>query len=467
MTRFYVIVLICLHVVTGGAQTLAISHVTVIDATGSAPQPDRTVLISQGRIVSVAPSAQTRVPAQAIEVNGKGKYLIPGLWDMHTHWYDRAYQPLFTVHGITGVREMFGHPFQLKWRDEVNEGKAAGPRMLVSSPIVDGPARAGALGMTNITVKDDAEARQAVRTIKSDGYDFVKVYTHLSREAYFAIADESKKLGIPFAGHVPDAVTPWEASDAGQASIEHLEGIPEYCSNLTDRRRAKSSPEAYNPEKCAALFAELRKNHTWLCPTLSILYGSNVAVADPASMNDPRLGLLPPAISKRWTAAANRPVPRTEDALKAGNSYFRERVRITGEMNRAGIEILAGTDSAGPFVYPGSSLHEELALLVEAGLTPMQALRAATSNPARFMGKQKEFGTVEPGRAADLVLLNADPLSDIHNTRKIEAVIQRGVLIPRPELDKMLTMILETVKRGDDSKSEPVEPAAKRPLKVQ
>jgi hypothetical protein len=184
-----------------GSQPLAFTHVTVIDSTSANPKPDHTVIIMGDRITALGKADEIKVSAEAQLVDATGQFLIPGLWDMHVHWYGRAYLPLFLANGVTGVRLMFGAPIHLQWRQELAEGKLLGPRMILASPIVDGPKP---MWPGSIAVSDEADGRQAVMRVKKDGWDFVKVYSFLPRDAYFAIADEAKQQHILFAGHVPE-----------------------------------------------------------------------------------------------------------------------------------------------------------------------------------------------------------------------------------------------------------------------
>ena len=446
--------------------SVAFTHVTVIDATGAPARPDMTVVIAGDRITELDPAKNVRVPKDARVVDATGKFLIPGLWDMHVHWNDlKDYLPLFIAKGITGVRLMSGQPFHHQWRKEIENGTLLGPRMIIASTIVDGPKP---WWRNSIAVSNEAEARQAVTKVRQDGADFVKVYWLLPRDAYFAIADEAKKQGISFAGHVPFSVSAAEAADAGQKSIEHLEGVDAACSTRKEELlkaegdawlEAHSDPrgphpptiarmhqlmrmalETFSPEKAAALFARVKRNHTWLCPTLRLYQG---LINDPNTFrNDPRLKYLPPDLRTRWfgspDAASNE---RTAEDIEMGKMVFKRKLEIVGMMRREGIEFLAGTDTPVPGGFPGFTLHDELAVLVQAGFTPMEALQAATLNPARFLGKEKELGTIEKGKIADLVLLDANPLQDISKTQKIEAVVLAGRLIPRSELAEMLAKV--------------------------
>src|ERR1044071_2239195 len=213
---------------------IVFTHVTVIDVTGSPPRRDTTVVIAGDRISAIGDSANISLPADAQIVDATGKFLIPGLWDMHVHWYLRDTFTLFTANGVTGVRQMFGNSDLLRWRDQIAKGALLGPRMVVASPIIDGPEP---IWPNSISVRNEEEGRKAVSRVKQWGADFVKVYSLLPRDAYFGIADEAKLQGITFVGHVPFAVSPSEASDAGQKSIEHLTGIVIECSDKEDEVR--------------------------------------------------------------------------------------------------------------------------------------------------------------------------------------------------------------------------------------
>ena len=441
---------------------LVFTHVTVIDATGAPVKPEMTVVITGDRITEFAPTKTVRVPKDAQVVDATGKFLIPGLWDMHVHWYgyDKAYLRLFTANGVTGVRIMWGAPIHFEWRKEIQEGTLLGPRMVIASTILDGPKP---IWPGSIAVANEAEARRAVIKVKREGADFVKVYSLLPREAYFAIADEAKKQGLPFAGHVPFFVSAGEASDAGQRSIEHLTGILAACSareeelrkgfedafsNLPQGRRLPSPAhtrlltrmmlDTFSPEKAATLFIRLKRNHTWQCSTFTVLR-SGAFINDPNFRNDPRLKYMPTQLRTQWDPSTDfRFRERTAEDFDLSRLVYKKQIELVGMMHRAGVEFLAGTDVENPYCFPGFSLHDELELLVQAGLSPMEALQTATLNPARFLGNEKEFGTVEEGKIADLVLLEANPLEDIRNTTKINSVVLNGRLLDRKALDQLL-----------------------------
>ena len=438
---------------------IAFTHVTIIDATGAPPSLDMTVVITGDRITEIGQSQRLRVPRGAQIVDAAGKFMIPGLWDMHIHWYQKDYLPLFIANGVTGARLMWGMPMHHQWRKDINNGSMPGPRLVIASPIVDGP---NPVWNGSVSVKDDLEARQAVIKAKQAGADFIKVYSRLTREGYLAIADEARKLGIPFAGHIPPSVTAAEASEAGQKSVEHLTTVLTACSSRDEELRRESAAAAldktpnratrsrqvtrsmlasFDPGKAAALFAVFKRNQTWQCPTLTVLR-STAFLNDPNFINDPRLKYMPAETRKQWDPSGDfRFKDRTAEDFELSRLVFKKQLEIVGAMRRAGVEFLAGTDALNPYCFPGFSLHDELALLVNAGLSPMEALQAATLNPARYLGKESDLGTLQIGKLADLVLLEANPLEDITNTQRINAVVSNGKLIPKSELQRMLAAI--------------------------
>ncbi|MGH9968661.1 MAG: amidohydrolase family protein [Pyrinomonadaceae bacterium] len=407
--------------------TLAITHASVVDTSSGTVKRDMTVIIAGGRINAIGKSRRVKVARDAQVVNASGKFLIPGLWDMHVHIgnddFDRIGSlPLFIANGVTGIRIMNGTPQHHLWRREIRNGSLLGPRMVIASRIIDGPNSfvAGAVSAAN-----DNEARAAVRKAKLEGADFIKVHDALSREAYFAVIEEAKRLGLPVEGHVPAAITAREASEAGQKSVEHFTGLAEAETDTI---------------KADALIATFKKNHTWNCPTL--IMRNNYAVLDDRSLaGDPRLRYVKPSWKSSWLSMTNGAsnVPAAEWAGR--RETVRREKALVGRFQRAGIGILAGTDDISPYVIPGFSLHDELVMLVESGLSPSQALQAATLNPAKFFNQTGSLGSVGKRNLADLVLLDANPLENIHNTTRIHAVVVNGQLLDRRELDNILAEI--------------------------
>lgn len=435
-----------------GAQTgparrprpLAFTHVTLIDMTGAPPRRDMTVVINGDRIVEVGEAATARVPKGAQVVNAAGKFLIPGLWDMHMHLSSltELALPALVANGVTGVRDMGGDFNQTKrWRREIAEGARPGPRVVMAGPILDGPRDEEA--QYRLTVATPAEGRQAVGSLRQRGADFVKVYHFLPRDVYFAIADEAKRQGVTFAGHVPNVVSAAEASDAGQRSVEHVTVLLQNYVALADKRgrTAKELTEAalaaYGGDEGRALFQRFANNGTWHTPTL-VLARSFLLRAELAARADPRRRYVAARAKEHWEKF--NPVPRNLSAeeLAERKSALQKILGIVGLMSREGVPLLAGTDPPTRDVFPGFSLHDELRLLVEAGLTPLEALRAATYNPAKYLGLLDSLGTVEKGKLADLVLLEADPLANIANTQRIAAVVVNGKYLSKATLRKML-----------------------------
>jgi imidazolonepropionase-like amidohydrolase len=452
-------------------KALAITHVTVLDGTGAPAQPDMTVLIERGRIAAVTPSSSANIPWRTPILDARGKYLIPGLADMHLHLTaagepggSREFMiPLLLANGITSVRDMGGYlESLLPLRKEIEAGARLGPRIYLAGPYLDGdpPSFQPSLVVTNAT-----QAAQDVHDLLRRGVDFVKVQSMLPRDVYFAIAAVCKQEHVSFVGHVPDRVTAAEASAAGQRSIEHLTGVLRGCSTDEPRLMHEQFLPAAGKEKGLSsntrqfdwdrelwmslsearthvLLAEFVANGTWQTPTLILLRQDAYAAGNPSLLADARVKYVPGIVLARWkkVAGENAADSKPRDGpVRAG--LMKNSEHIVDEMQRAGVKLLAGTDAPAPFVYPGFGLHEELAQLVEAGLTPMQALQTATVRPAEFMGKSETQGTIEKGKVADLVLLDSNPLADIHNTTRISAVIVRGRLLDRAALDKLLSSV--------------------------
>ena len=336
--------------------------------------------------------------------------------------------------------------------------------MVIAGPLIDGPVP---YWPGSVSVNTPEEAREAVDASRQNGADFIKEYSFLPRDLYFAIAAESKKQNIPFVGHVSMAVSAEEASDAGQKSMEHLIGILPSCSSreqdflqaaqadladILDSKKAAFEGKhvrqlrddlisTYDPAKASQLFARFKKNGTWQCPTLTVI--RSLAFRDQSAfLDDPRLKYMPHSIRTSWDPAATGSIHgKSPEDYAYSKREFQKDLELVAAMNRAGVDIIAGTDVLNPFCFPGFSLLDELEMYVKAGLSPLDALRTATANPARFLGRQKDFGTVEPGKLADLVLLDANPLDDINNIRKTSAVIFDGTYFDRAALDATLVKV--------------------------
>ena len=463
----------------GQPTQLVFTHVTVIDATGSSPKSNMTVVITNDRITEIGATGKIKIPQGAQIVDASNKFLIPGLWDMHVHdtcdqkWGKDVFLPMFIANGVTGVRDMggpnSGDPETVfRWRQEIKDGKLLAPRLFAAGYMLAGPVK-GPKGI--LTVSNESEARQAVDFVKQAGADFVKVKEMVSREAYFAIADEAHKQRIPLVGHIPTSVDAIEVADAGQRSIEHLDGIWFACSTEGKELREESRREelkmftgkatqseafrrfiaetkrvgeTYSEQKAVTIFKHLARSGTWVCPTLAVVRSLAYA-GDSSFQNDPRLNYIPNLVRWGWDPKHNgRTKSLTADDYATFKDHLQKSLEMVRTMHRAGVKLLAGTDTSPslmdplPYLFPGFSLHDELALYVKAGLTPLEALQTATRNPAQFLGLLDRLGTVEKGKLADLVLLEANPLQDIANTEKINAVVVNGRFIDKAELQRML-----------------------------
>ena len=442
---------------------IVITHVTVINPGTSSVQANRTVVIRLNRITEVADAKKFHVPKNARVIDGTGQYLIPGLWDMHVHsafgdWFPGGRDiilPLFTANGVTGVRDMGGDiPVLLEWRKEIAHAHIIGPRMIISGPMLDAYLPNGKLRFpSSIAVSTPASAVAAVDQLKSQGVDFIKVQSVISRDAYLAAAAEAHKQGLPIVGHVPDKVRLQEVVEAGQKSIEHLMGIFEGCSTEEDKfikgeGNLKLLLTTQDQQRCDSLIKLLAKNQTWQVPTLAWQRGGTFL--DQRDLKHQPLDKYVPAYWRdvTWRRFTEEMMPDLQrDPLALRQEYFARNLQMVGAMHRAGVPFMAGTDAApGVYIMPGFSLHDELANFVEAGFTPMEALQTATSNPAKFLGTEASSGSVEPGKIADLVLLRENPLEDIQNTQKIEIVVAAGRLFDRAALDQLLMKVEATAK---------------------
>jgi imidazolonepropionase-like amidohydrolase len=437
---------------------LVIVNATVIDATGAPARRAQTIVVEGDRILEIGSALKIHAPKGARTIDAHGLFVIPGMWDMHVHVWepDRAF-PMFIANGVVGVLDMGGNFDDLKrWREQVESGDLVGPHLVISGPLVDGlnPAYPD----HSIVVHDPDEARAAVGYLKQSGADFIKVFDNLTREEYFAIADEAKKQGLSFSGHLPQAVTASEASAAGQLSIEHLlGGLEESSKHYNEIQLLKTTParsaaaeaarslsilklemQGFDPKLTKALAAIYIKNGTWQVPTLVARKAAAFLNQD-MILKDPRLVYIGSDDRKRWAELRDRlNKSNPPDYWAMHLAAYQTEQNIARELHKDGVPMLGGTDFGdSPYVYPGIDLHDELAALVGVGFTPMQALQTVTRNAAKFLGRS-DFGTLTQGNSADMVLLAANPLVDIHNTRSIRGVVLRGHYLNRVALNAML-----------------------------
>lgn len=442
-SRNVIVIVAILCAGTARAQDeLAIAHVSIVDASDSTPRSDQTVVIRGTRIVAAGPARSVAVPSGARVIDGRGRFLIPGLWDMHVHTTiagGRELLELYVANGVTGVRDMAGDwPTLTAWRNDVSAGRLLGPRIVASGPYLEG----GDVPIAHILARTPEEGRAGVDSLVRLGVDFVKVHGQLNRDTYFAIARRARERGIPFAGHVSRAVGAAAASDSGQRSIEHLLAIPAPCTvaesiALQPRYTVQGALGRCSSEDLYVLYRKLVKNQTWVTPTFTAQY--EVAMWPTRTVPGDSLAPYLPDSVKRFVAQIfPMPADVPPNADSVGRAMFAKRLVQVASMNRAGVHILTGTDAPLRNSPPGFGLHEELTLLVRGGMSPFDAIRAATLEPARYLGMLDSAGTIVTGKLADLVLLDANPLADIRNTRRIVAVLANGRLVDARERERVL-----------------------------
>jgi imidazolonepropionase-like amidohydrolase len=435
------------------SQSIVIEHLTVLPMTADAaqPLPNTTVIIRNGRIESIARDGAAKLPARARRIDGTGKWLMPALADAHVHTEnDRiaglliksakiapgTFRPQdgllpYVANGVLQVTDMSAMPESIAFRDEVERGKLLGPHIALAA-MIDGSPPIWPPGMTRVAAAPE-QGRKAVRDIKAEGYDLVKVYSRLDFETFDAIVDEAGKQGLKVLGHIPGRgkyITE-KFLRPGFGMVAHAEEFAFQVEELSD-------------DKAIADFAQLAKrNGVWLTATLTLDERIIEQVRDPGTLKTrPELRYVNPVLREYWTnhnpyvgASTHR-----SEALEKVVAFNRRLVRAFAQ---AGVPILAGTDSLVPGVIPGFALHDELVALSSAGLSNQQVLASATRLPAEWLGVAGDRGTVERGKRADLLLLDANPLEDVSNTRKIAAVIVRGRYLPRAELDKMMSALAD------------------------
>jgi imidazolonepropionase-like amidohydrolase len=427
---------------------LAIAHVNVIPLDRERVLSDQTVIVRGDRIAEVGPGSAVRVPAGATRVDGRGKYLIPGLAEMHAHvpapgaeqqlgaGYTERVLFLYVANGVTTIRGMLGHPAHLTLRDRLRRGEVLGPTLYTSGPSFNGNS-----------APDPATARRMVIEQRQAGYDFLKIHPGLSRETFDALARTADSVGIRFAGHVPALVGLERALEARYASIDHVDGYVEYLTSAGSDGGSAAGFFGFNladradEAKLAAIARRTREAGVWVVPTEALMDGF-VAAEDPEVMGRrPELRYMPKQIVAQWVQAKrNAQAQPTYDPARA-RRFIALRGRIIKALHDAGVGLALGSDAPQVMNVPGFSIHRELAALVAAGLTPYQALVTGTRNVAAYFGAAERAGTIEPGKVADLILLDGNPLADIAHTGRIAGVMVRGVWLPRADLDRRLAEI--------------------------
>ncbi|MBI2407174.1 MAG: amidohydrolase family protein [Gemmatimonadetes bacterium] len=451
---------------------LTITHVAVIDIERGRVVPNQDVLVRGGRIVAVVAANGRRRPGNPRLLDGTGKYVMPGLWDMHVHLNIDATRtppelPLFVAFGVTGVRIMAadrpsavpdvtkGLALHRQLQAQIETGTVTGPRLLsLASWPVNGDAGISGSMPPFYRARTRDEGRQLARYFAERDFDFIKIYNDISRDGYLGLAEEARRLEMPFAGHEPAALSAVEMSDAGQKSIEHSRIFLLNCfggadslrrgllRNLSATERRRRMIDEYDPRICANVFRTFARNGTYITPT-HVTRRMDAFADDSAYRHDPRLKYIPMRQQIAWAADANGMV--ASDPSPAGRKsfmdFYRKGLALTNDAYRAGVPVMLGTDANDTFVFPGASVHDELGELVKAGLSPAEALRAATLSGATYLGRTADFGTVQAGRYADLLLLDANPLVNIANSQRIHAVVLGGRVFDRSALDSLLSAV--------------------------
>lgn len=444
-----------------GKADLVIRHATIVDVEQARLIPDQAVVTAGDRILAVGPDAQTAAGWDvARSVDAGNRYLIPGLWDMHVHFgggpdliaENQALLPLYVAHGITTVRDCSGDlPYDvLAWRKEIAEGRLFGPTLLSSGPKIEGikPVWKGTL-----ETGSEAEVDQAIAKLKELKVDFVKITdSTLKPELFIYAVRQARAAGLNTSGHIPMALTLGQAVDAGLSSVEHLDyalnaGVKDeeaiaadYAAGRIDRAEAsRRLDQGFDPAYAMQGFRHLAEKGVFVSPTLN---GSRIiAYLDREDhAKDDYLAYIGPGLRKTYEWRVQRAAKATPEQVQARHEQFEVTASVLPLLQKAGVTIIGGTDAGflNSFNYPGIGLHEEVALYVHHGLTPAQALASVTRAGPAWFGQLDRYGSVDVGKAADLVLLDANPLEDIAATRAIHAVVLRGQVQDRAALHRML-----------------------------
>jgi hypothetical protein len=423
---------------------LAFEHVSVVPMEREVVLADQTVVVRDGVVAALGPAGEVTVPPEALRIDGRGRFLMPGLADMHVHVWDENDLFLFVANGVTTVRNMFGAPMHLEWRARIEPGELVGPQIYTAGPIIDGKP---AVWPGSTELVDPDQAAEVVAEQKAAGYDFLKPYARLTRECYEALAVTAEEQGMRLMGHVPEALTIHDVLEAGQHTIEHMGGWAEATQRADspyrtiDFRTESMSWQAVDAERVAKLAQEVRAAGAWNCPTLIVFQKWAKGEAAEALAARPEMRYVSPYMRLAWApgSPSNYLTSLPDAAVEASNKAVPAMQRALAALRDAckGAAhggILLGTDMGNPFVVAGFGLHEELANLAAAGLTPYEALRAGTYDAARCMEEATEWGSIAVGRRADLLLLSSNPLEDVANAAKRVGVVLHGRWFAEEEL---------------------------------
>ncbi len=456
----------------GDQQLIAITNVNVIPMDRERVLTDQTVVIRKGRIHQIGPAARTKAPKGAKLLDGRGKYLMPGLVDMHTHLFsdddefpeELADEELFLMlaNGVTTARLMIGTPEHLKYRTQIARGELIAPTLYVASPQLTGRKQGSTFNGRVVTTAD--EARAAVRDFKAAGYDFIKLTNFITLEVYEAAVDEAKKQKIRIVGHVDTRVGVRRALEAKQ-QIEHLDAYLESVlkddspikTSVSDiglfRKQNWESLDFIDDNKVREIARATARAGIYSTPTLTFFKMTfGIGMSEDEIRTRPDFQFVPTSRREEWFAANKRLLASFATEARR-REYVRVRDLLVKEIHNAGGKIMAGSDTPELFLLYGWSLHREIKNLNAAGLSPYAALEAATRNPAEFLGALKEIGTIEKGKRADLILLDANPLEDISNTERRAGVMVRGRWLTEAELKRRLDEIAPLFQHALDGKT--------------
>jgi imidazolonepropionase-like amidohydrolase len=432
-----------------GERVTAFVDVTVIPMDRQRSLPNQTVVVKGDRIVEIGPASRVKVPEGGVRVEGRGKYLIPGLAEMHAHIpggqaTDTVVERtlfLYVSGGITTIRGMLGHPRHLVLRARAARNELLSPTISAAGPSFNGN-----------TVPTPEAAARAVAEQKAAGYDLLKIHPGVSRAAFDTLVATARRAGIPFAGHVPEDVGVAHAIASGYASIEHLDGYLEAM--LREGATAGASASAFfgmnlgdqvDETKMPALVRATKAAGVWNVPTQVLMENLVTAGSAEELAARPEMRYAPAAAVAQWSEAKRTMLQETGSTEASARRMIEVRRTLIKALHDAGAGLLLGSDAPQVWNVPGFSTHRELEALVAAGLTPWQALETGTRNVAVYFGTLKDTGTIETGKRAVLVLLDADPLRDIRNTTKRAGVMLRGRWLPQAEIEARLDEVARAV----------------------
>lgn len=435
-----------------------VANINIVDVANDSIRQNQTVYIENDRIVKITSGEGIPQNSTATIVNGTGKYALAGLWDMHSHLAfqiaPQVIMPLHIAYGVTNIRDMQGivniNQERLRWRAQIESGQLLGPRLIGFADEIVGANY------------DEQDVFDLVKRTAQDDRTFIKIYSGILSERYFALAAEAKKQGVVFAGHYPNAINPIEAAKAGQRSFEHAHLFIKHANPLADQNRAyyraMYADEPYTNTRPSTIdmlagfdyqkFYELAEvmvaNETYFCPT-HITRKYEALTHDQDFLNDEHLRYVPQLVSFIWQddVSGMQDYAKEPEKQQFLTDFYLKGLELTGLAHQRGVKVLAGTDSYDPYSFPGISLHRELEELVKAGLSPAEALASATITPAEYFNLLADFGTVEASKVADLLILNQNPLIDIKHTTSVDCLFYNGNLYKQEDIDQMKNYVAD------------------------